>query len=378
MNILITVIFALTFWLGLYLLQRPNAKWAVRLAGAGILLYAFALVTVQSLLALPLVIGTAICWVGAISLEMRQHANGSAHRPITLLWVAAIFFGLSVAALLLLLRMISPTWLILGIGVDVLLLGVAIARLDAFDEGETLWPDLLRSFAGSVLACIVFGGLMSLAGASRVWVLLTLACTISFEVFATRWQGLLDRVVFVQQPQLQTARAELREVAQALPRLVDIFDPASVDNAEFVRLTRRAISALGDLPKLTTSPLTRLPLINAKLAQITHDDNPIERANILKQLLTESILSLRPPHANGTGMSTGFGTSDEWRHFNALYFPYVIGLKPYSVRAEHPDLDEDTRAALVWFRTSIPERTLYNWQTAAAKLVAQHLMAVSR
>ena len=257
MNILITVIFALTFWLGLYLLQRPNAKWAVRLAGAGILLYAFVLVIVQSLLAQPLVIGTAICWVGAISLEVRQHANGSAHRPIALLWVAAIFFGLSVAALLVPLQVISPMWLILGIGVDVLLLGVAIARLDAFDEGETLWPDLLRSFAGSVLACIVFGGLMSLAGASRVWVLLTLTCTISFEVFATRWQGLLDRVVFVQQPQLQTARAELREVAQALPRLVDIFDPASVDNAEFVRLTRRAISALGDLPKLTTSPLTQ-------------------------------------------------------------------------------------------------------------------------
>ena len=70
-----------------------------------------------------------------------------------------------------------------------------------------------------------------------------------------------------------------------------------------------------------------------------------------------------------------FGTSDEWRHYNALYFPYVAGLKPYSSRATHDHLDADARAALDWFRTAVPERTLHNWQNAAAKLIAQDLRA---
>jgi oxygen-independent coproporphyrinogen-3 oxidase len=35
--------------------------------------------------------------------------------------------------------------------------------------------------------------------------------------------------------------------------------------------------------------------------------------------------------------------------------------------------DPAARAALEWFRTAVPERTLYNWQTAAARLVARDL-----
>ena len=54
-------------------------------------------------------------------------------------------------------------------------------------------------------------------------------------------------------------------------------------------------------------------------------------------------------------------------------FPYAIGLKPYSRRAEYEKLSPTDREALDWFRTYAPERTLYNWQNAAAQLVAQDL-----
>ncbi|NDJ55255.1 MAG: hypothetical protein GYB68_19460, partial [Chloroflexi bacterium] len=37
------------------------------------------------------------------------------------------------------------------------------------------------------------------------------------------------------------------------------------------------------------------------------------------------------------------------------------------------ELDDDTRHVIEWFRAQVPERTLYNWQNAAAKLVAQDL-----
>jgi hypothetical protein len=87
----------------------------------------------------------------------------------------------------------------------------------------------------------------------------------------------------------------------------------------------------------------------------------------LKALLTESILRLKPRNGDQ------FGTSAEWRYYNALYFPYIIGLKPYSRRTQHSHLDPVAKQALEWFRTQVPERTLHNWQTAATKLVAQDL-----
>jgi len=45
----------------------------------------------------------------------------------------------------------------------------------------------------------------------------------------------------------------------------------------------------------------------------------------------------------------------------------AFGLKPYSRRTDY------TGNGLDWFRTYVPERTLYNWKNAAAKLVAQDL-----
>jgi hypothetical protein len=104
-------------------------------------------------------------------------------------------------------------------------------------------------------------------------------------------------------------------------------------------------------------------------------DNTLERAAELKALLCESIERLKPRESNGVG----FGATDAWRHYNALYFPYVVGMKPYRSRyvdeaaLANGDLNADTRAALEWFRVSVPERTLHNWQTAAARLVAQDL-----
>lgn len=87
----------------------------------------------------------------------------------------------------------------------------------------------------------------------------------------------------------------------------------------------------------------------------------------MKALLRESIHRLKPQD------DAEFGTTDEWRHYNALHFPYVIGLKPYSRRADFQALDSTAKAALNWFQSQVPERTLYNWQKAAATLVAQDL-----
>jgi hypothetical protein len=59
-----------------------------------------------------------------------------------------------------------------------------------------------------------------------------------------------------------------------------------------------------------------------------------------------------------------------------LHFPYVMGLKPYNVRFQADDLDPTIQEAVEWFQNQVPERTLYNWQTTAARLVAQNLREI--
>jgi hypothetical protein len=130
-----------------------------------------------------------------------------------------------------------------------------------------------------------------------------------------------------------------------------------------------------DLPKLAASPLTHLPAVGRHLAAHGMPDSPLDRAAALRVVLTQHIARLKP--ADGVA----FGTSDAWRHYNALHFPYVVGLKPYSTRLAlngHNGLDPAEQAALAWFQSSVPERTLHNWQNAAAKMIAQELKRPER
>jgi hypothetical protein len=127
---------------------------------------------------------------------------------------------------------------------------------------------------------------------------------------------------------------------------------------------------MGDLPRLASSPLTRLPGVEQRLAARGAPDQPLERAAELRALLTESIARLKPRDGGD------FGTSDAWRHYNALHFPYVVGLRPYRRRPSHNGLDPTAQQALDWFGAQVPERTLHNWQNAAAKLVAEDLRSL--
>lgn len=314
--------------------------------------------------------------LGGLVLTARRGLVLRPRRAVALLVVAGLFFGLSTALLLAPLAPGQRGWILLGLGIDLLLLDVAIAMLDAFDEGETLLPDITRAFVGAGALAVLFGGLVALAmalGAEATppmlaLLLATVAAAVAVQTLADPLQGLLDRLAFAGAPGLRAARAELRESASALPRLNEQLDPLALDDDAFARLTRRALSHFGDLPRLAASPLTRLPLIDARLAARGAPDQPLERAGELKQLLEESIARLKP-------RGTPFGTTDAWRYYNALYFPYVVGLRPYSRRSAQNGLDPLAKQALDWFSETVPERTLHNWQNAAAKLVAQDIRA---
>jgi hypothetical protein len=410
--------FGFTLWLGAYLLARNSQKMTVRLTGWGLVFYAVALAleiiwTQQSngILLLP-----ALFWTGAglhlipdDSLWRQPIIRGwmltaipifiltllnpwfsliaifallacvilvASLKPgvyfknvFALLTVVGLFFALSTGLLVLPLNWFPRTWMIPALGLDLIVLGIAITLWDAFEEGEAMRSHLIRSLVSSfyyagalaalVILAIVIDGEMSLG--KLIALVSVIAFGILTQAFSNPLQTLLDHLTLSRESALNEQRDVLRQLADALPRH-SALDPVLVDEEEFTRLTRRAISNLGDLPKLSASPLTNLPAI---LSQ--NPTNPLDRAYALKSLLIESIQRLKPQSKES------FGVTDEWRYYNSLYFPYVVGLKPYTRRTDRETLDETSRWALEWFQTSVPERTLHNWQNAAAKLVADDL-----
>jgi hypothetical protein len=426
--------FAVAWWLGLYLLARDPRKPALRLAAVGLIGYAVAIAVDQfdagwtDNVALPLMCVPAVAWsgvfvaladdggrfdrwwrltappllvllsvlvlagvdaarvaiavfavlalvAGAVVLLLHRPAEGKVRGGLLgLLLLAAPLVGLGSLLPLLELEVVSRGLLLAGIAPDLVLLGVVIAVFDAFDEGQALAPDMSRSLLIAGGAAVLFGGQVGVAiavtGQRPALVLLlygTVAAAIAVLVLLTPIQAAVDRVA-LRSSRLRHARDELREVADALPRKA-VTELAALPDGEFARLTRRAISHYGDLGKLVSSPLVDLPLIDARLAERGVPDAPLERATELKAVLLESIARLKP--AGGEE----FGTSEEWRHYNALFFYYVRGIRPYSVRTKRTDIDPASRQALSWFADQVPERTLHNWQNVAARVIAEDLRA---
>ncbi len=291
--------------------------------------------------------------------------------------IATLFFALANAVLIIPLGLV-PSWLALAsTGFDVLLLGVAVAVWDAFDEGQALRADMLRSFVGCTAVSLLFGAqaLVGLAvtrtestaqTAMTVLLFTSLAIAITVQVLADPLAGILDRLVFSRSPELRANRAALRDTGAALPLRLE--DPlVDVDDDTFVRLTRRALGHYGDLTKLVASPLTALPVIDARLAARGAPDHPVERANELKAVLADGIGRLKPRDGGD------FGTTEEWRYYNSLYFPYVVGVRAYAQNATAAGLDTTARQAWQWLVTEVPQRSLHNWQKSAARLIAADL-----
>jgi hypothetical protein len=287
--------------------------------------------------------------------------------------VATLFFALGNAILVIPLGLV-PSWLALAsTGCDVVLLGVAVAMWDAFDEGQALRRDMMRSFVATGVVVVLFAGQaligMALTGertALTVLLFTSVAIAVSINVLADPLASLLDRLAFSRSPDLRADRATLRRAEAALPlRSASPLD--NVDDESFARLTRRALGHYGDLSKLVASPLTALPVIDERLAARGAPDQPLERANELKALLADRIARLKPRDGGD------FGTTEQWRHYNALYFPYVVGVRAYAQNATAAGLDPVARQAWQWFVTEVPQRSLHNWQNAAARLIAADL-----
>lgn len=309
--------------------------------------------------------------LAAMAVAVRR--QGRPRRVLRVAIVATLFFALGNAILVIPLGLM-PSWLALAsTGFDVVLLGIAVALWDAFDEGQALRADMLRSFIGSVVVASLFGGQaligMAVTGertALTVLLFTSLGVAIAINVLADPLAGVLDRLAFSRSPDLRADRAVLRDAEAALPlRSASPLD--DLDDEAFARVTRRAIGHYGDLSKLVASPLTALPAVDERLAARGAPDQPLERANELKALLADRIAALKPRDGGD------FGTTEQWRHYNSLYFPYVVGVRAYAQNATAAGLDPVARQAWQWFVTEVPQRSLHNWQNAAARVIAADL-----
>ncbi|QBD82499.1 hypothetical protein EPA93_43620 [Ktedonosporobacter rubrisoli] len=386
------LVFSLIFWIGLYLISRDPANMRLWAASLGPLCYALGIgcaitnnfipamgICLQLCLVLTFL---ALLWTGLTfyllpyGRSLRSQTAIANKRALTILAVALPLAMLAIALLLL-----HPGWLpLMAIqlpgGCILLVAGIALSILDAQEKGEALLPDLFRSFDYSCFTALLFGGQVALimllstgvTAAMLILLMMVIVSSIFVQTFSDHLITFVDKIAFANFPWLQKARAELRTTANTLQRVQEL-DLDNLDEAEFIRFTRRALSQFGDLARLATNPLTRLSLVETCLLKHGNKDDALERAIELKAILAASIERLKPREQGD------FGTSDEWRYYNVLYFPYIAGLKPYSRRAQNVQHDTTAKAALEWFRTYVPERTFYNWQNAATRLIAQDLKA---
>ncbi|MGU3497535.1 hypothetical protein [Mycobacterium sp. C31M] len=371
------------FWFAVLVeLSRPIDSWRSRVGEIGLVGVVAAVAFTGAALAGgvdgPLRLGHWLMFA-AVSLPSLGAMVTAVLRPaqpvpvVRFVLVATLFFALANVILIIPLGLLPSGLALASTGFDVALLGVAVALWDAFDEGQALKADMLRSFIGTAVIAILFGGQavigLMIAGGSAQTALTVLlftssAIAIAINVLADPLSGVLDRLAF--SPALRADRAALRRTEAALPLRSD--NPLDqLDDDTFARLTRRALGHYGDLSKLVASPLTALPVIDDRLAARGAADQPLERANELKALLADRIAALKPRD------SGDFGTSEQWRHYNSLYFPYVVGVRAYAQNATAAGLDPVARQAWQWFVTDVPQRSLHNWQSAAARVIAADL-----
>ena len=413
--------FALTWWLACYLVGRDPARAAGRRAAGALIAYSAGVVawtvapastTAEVLLAAPALFwaGAAVALLPAFVPERRQIERGwlvvsGAFVLITVLLpptgrlivLAPLVGGLSLlwrfrdqveprliplalslvamlygAALVLLFGPadLGAPWLaIAAIGVDVLILGYLVAVAEATDVGERLRPDLSRSLVAAVGGLLLAGGpviLTMFVTSSRlvaVFQFAVVGVVMTVLGLGGPVHRMLDRVAFWSDERLRDDRHALFLLGEALPRRRERSRMIATSEADFQRFVRQALDHYADVGRLMRSPLTDLPAVDRRLAK-SRVEQPLARAHELRHVLEEAVAGLRP-----TGP---FGTGDEWRYYNALYFCCLLGLKPYSAK-KTDGLDPEARRTIEWIRQYVPRHLLRRWQTEGAAKVARDL-----
>lgn len=315
--------------------------------------------------------------LGALFLLHQNYHLTSPNDPLrrAFAWLRIGGLGYRGGMVVLLTGLIDPNWVFALLIVDIIILGIASLWYDAIAEGQTIRRDLRFTAVKTLLILtVILSPWIMVLLSEDVW-------SVSYALGLFFALGMVPLGITLQEDiehlldwqlgeEEQSTRQALRTLIANTTRQPDsLTSPLERDHDEFVRLTRRALSHMPNLPRLAASPLTQLRIIQQR---VDSKANALQRANELRLLLLECIDALRPPDRGD------FGTTDEWRFFNALYYPYVIGISPYKRSLFYETFDEPTAAVIRWFQTSVPPRTLYNWQNRGAEMIADILLERER
>ena len=282
--------------------------------------------------------------------------------------VAALLYAVGLVVLLLPVRAGAPELVLAAMALDVMILGFLVAAADALAGGERLLPDLRGSAVAGLAGALVVGGpatltMLAVPGSRLVLLLqfLLVGAVMAYAGLAGGFRRFLDRVAFPHDDRLRHDRAALLLLAEALPRRRERHTLIAMSQEEFGRLTARALDDFGDLGRLLRSPLIDLPTVDRRLTGRSAQ-KPLARALALRSVLRESVGRLRPD-----GL---FGTGEDWRHYNTLYYCCVLGVRPYARKPVTDGLDRDARQALEWFRRYVPRTTMREWHREGAEVIA--------
>jgi hypothetical protein len=278
--------------------------------------------------------------------------------------------GYLLAMLILLSGVVPPAWVFALILSDMIISGLAATAYEAVSEGQRIERDLSFTFikTGFITLLVVMPWAVALMASEVQTLPLAIALFFSQGVMALGVPLYSEAERALQWAFFQPLPAE-REALQTL--LVNAarqdMNPSplqAMTEDEVVRLTRRALSHMPNLPRLAASPLTEMQAVAGRLSP---QASTLDKAQQLRLLLRECIETLRPRDG------APFGTSDEWRFYNALYYPYVEGISPYKAFGLHLS-DPELKVIAQWFQHSVPPRTLHNWQNRGAEMIAQILL----
>lgn len=270
-----------------------------------------------------------------------------------------------------------PAYILLLAGLGAV--GTTVTVHGALFLGKDLRRDALYSVAGlAVLLALYLAAVITLIGFDDVrhglFVLLLVALITTVHTLFDAARDGLDAAFFP--PALREERAAARAYATALAVPPVGTHPDLTTVKAFDDAVRRALTNLSDPTKLSTSPLLNLIAVERSVAEQHLEDNRLNRAAVLKEMLLDLLNGLRP--SDGSGRVT----SDAWRYYNCLYYPYGRGISRRRAptvlrqvaerRAREGKPRGEMEQVLEWL-LAVDVDTFYKWQRRGSDTIAATL-----
>lgn len=271
----------------------------------------------------------------------------------------------------------TPGYVLLLAGLGAV--GTAVAIRGGLLLGKDVRRDYIYSFTGllALLApfLVVTGLLIGFDDKDHaVFALVLTALITAAHTLNDVGREWLDRAFFP--PVVREERAAARAYAEALATQPAGAHPDLATAKAFDDAVRRALTHLSDPTRLATSPLLNLAVVARAVAE-SGEDNRLNRVAALREILLDLLDGLKPSD------EAGRVTSDAWRYYNCLYYPYVRGigrrrapaaLRQVSERRRREGIAKkgDFEQMLEWL-LNLDENTFYKWQRRGSDTIAAAL-----